>query len=166
MGRRARSANGSGTVVRDFALDGGHEIEERENNVTKAQYVFGVRVDEPLVYEKNLDGTAPFDPIEDRLYYHENALGSVIGLTNGNAQLKEGYLYDAYGRQTVYRPGLNGVVDWGDDDSILVGGISGLDNPYLFTARRLDAESGLYYYRARHLDPEQGRFLQAKRGRS
>jgi RHS repeat-associated protein len=33
-------------------------------------------------------------------------------------------------------------------------------NPFLFTGRRLDPETGLYYFRARYQDPELGRFLQ------
>ena len=32
-------------------------------------------------------------------------------------------------------------------------------NPYLFQGRRLDAESGLYYFRNRQYDPVHGRFL-------
>ncbi|MEP3244604.1 MAG: RHS repeat-associated core domain-containing protein, partial [Sneathiella sp.] len=32
-------------------------------------------------------------------------------------------------------------------------------SPYRFTGRRLDAETGLYYYRARYYSPAQGRFL-------
>ncbi len=37
---------------------------------------------------------------------------------------------------------------------------SAIDNPYLFTGRRYDPESGNYYYRARIYSPELGRFLQ------
>ncbi|MFH1776675.1 MAG: RHS repeat-associated core domain-containing protein [Candidatus Omnitrophota bacterium] len=37
---------------------------------------------------------------------------------------------------------------------------SSIGNPYGFTGRRLDAETGLYYYRARMYSPELGRFLQ------
>jgi RHS repeat-associated protein len=37
---------------------------------------------------------------------------------------------------------------------------SSFANPYYFTARRLDVETGLYYYRARYYKPEIGRFLQ------
>ena len=33
-------------------------------------------------------------------------------------------------------------------------------NPYAFTGREYDSESGLYYYRARYYDPVTGRFLQ------
>lgn len=33
-------------------------------------------------------------------------------------------------------------------------------NPFRFTGRRLDAETGLYYYRTRYYSPTLGRFLQ------
>ena len=35
-----------------------------------------------------------------------------------------------------------------------------LGNPYMYTARRYDIETGLYYYRARYYNPYIGRFLQ------
>ena len=35
-----------------------------------------------------------------------------------------------------------------------------IGNPYTFTARRYDLETGLYYYRARYYNPQIGRFLQ------
>jgi len=34
-------------------------------------------------------------------------------------------------------------------------------NPFRYTGRRYDAETGLYFYRARYYDPETGRFIQA-----
>jgi RHS repeat-associated protein len=34
------------------------------------------------------------------------------------------------------------------------------ENPFLFTGRRYDTETGLYYYRARYYNPTTGRFLQ------
>lgn len=37
---------------------------------------------------------------------------------------------------------------------------SGVGNPYLFTGRRYDADTGIYYYRTRYYSPEIGRFLQ------
>ncbi|WP_418202202.1 RHS repeat-associated core domain-containing protein [Anaerohalosphaera lusitana] len=33
-------------------------------------------------------------------------------------------------------------------------------NPYMYTGRRYDPETGLYYYRARMYSPTLGRFLQ------
>ncbi len=35
-----------------------------------------------------------------------------------------------------------------------------IGNPYMFTGRRFDLETGLYYYRARYYNPYIGRFLQ------
>jgi len=33
------------------------------------------------------------------------------------------------------------------------------DQPYSFTGREYDVETGLHYYRARYLDPNSGRFI-------
>jgi RHS repeat-associated protein len=38
--------------------------------------------------------------------------------------------------------------------------ISDVNNPYMFTGRRYDSETSLYYYRARMYAPDIGRFLQ------
>ena len=42
--------------------------------------------------------------------------------------------------------------DWGTANSLI-------DNPYLFTGRRFDEETGLMYYRNRYYDAGQGRFV-------
>jgi RHS repeat-associated protein len=63
----------------------------------------------------------------------------VIALSNASGQLVESYRYDVYGRS----------------DSV-----SFVGNPYLFTGRQYDPETGLYYYRARYYKPSIGRFLQ------
>lgn len=75
-----------------------------------------------------------------RRYYHANRLGSVIALSNQQS----GALTDQY----VYTPyGVEAQLD-----------TSG--NPFRYTGRRYDAESGLYYYRARYYWPQIGRFLE------
>jgi RHS repeat-associated protein len=65
-----------------------------------------------------------------------------------NNVLVERYAYDVFGRPTIRDPngGVLAASAWG--------------NPYLFTGRAYDAESGLYYYRARYYDYATGRFLQ------
>lgn len=73
-------------------------------------------------------------------YYHFDGLGSVTALSDSSGDLTEGYEYDIFG----------GVK----------GSFSSVGNPYYFTGRRYDAETGLYYYRARYYDPALGRFLQ------
>ena len=53
------------------------------------------------------------------------------------------------------------VVDSYDYDSYgnIEASFEGIANPFTYTGRELDAESGLYYYRARYYDSETGRFL-------
>ena len=83
-------------------------------------------------------------------YYHYNGLlGSVVALSDVNGTVIESYEYDIFGAPTIWD------VNAGTDvNSSTVG------NPYMFTARRYDDETGLYYYRARYYSPEIGRFLQ------
>ncbi|HAC66219.1 MAG TPA: hypothetical protein DCF68_22465 [Cyanothece sp. UBA12306] len=161
--RTRKEVTNSGALdgTTDFYYDNWQVLEERDgSDAVKQQYVYGVGIDEPLVMDRNLDGgSGATDPGDQRLFYHQNSLDSVYALTDDAAQIVEGYQYDAYGRQTVYEPGANGSVDFGGDDVITASGSSAVDNPYLFTGRRLDAESGLYYYRNRYLNTELGRFI-------
>ena len=72
-------------------------------------------------------------------YYHANDLGSVIALTDSTAAVTETYRYTAYGQPETP---------------------SAVGNPYLYTARRYDTETGLYSYRARYYDTNLRRFIQ------
>jgi RHS repeat-associated protein len=92
--------------------------------------VYGTNVDEPIVLADS--GAAYF--------YHADALGSVVALTNQAGAVQETYSYGPYGE---------------------VSGASAVGNPYLYTARHYDSETSLYYYRARYYDPRLGRFLQS-----
>ena len=47
------------------------------------------------------------------------------------------------------------MVGFGEPDNT-----STIGNPYLFTGRKYDSETGLYHYRARYYNPVIGRFLQ------
>jgi len=81
-------------------------------------------------------------------YYHLNALGSSIALSDAAGNVQERYSYEPFGKPTIYNA-ANVVV-----------ASSSFNNPYLFTGREYDPESGLYYYRARHYSPNLGRFIQ------
>ena len=76
---------------------------------------------------------------ETRYYYHFDGLGSVVALSNNSGDIVERYSYDVYGEPNR---------------------TSGVGNPYMFTGRELDPETGNYYYRARFYSPKIGRFLQ------
>jgi len=71
-------------------------------------------------------------------YYHADGLGSIVALTNTKGASAQLYRYDSFGRIT-------------QSGSVV--------QPYTYTAREYDTETGLYYYRARYYDPKAGRFI-------
>jgi RHS repeat-associated protein len=73
-------------------------------------------------------------------YYHYDPLGSVVALSNASGTTVETYEYSAFGEVAAT-----------DADN---------PNPFTFTGREFDKETGLYFYRARYYAPEIGRFLQ------
>ncbi len=143
LGRRiSRTIYGSPNVTIRYAYDGDRIIAEYDGSGTlRRKFVYGPGLDEPICLIDVANGNAAY-------YYHLDGLGSVVALSNVNKVLVERYAYDVFGRPTIRDP--NGVVlaasAWG--------------NPYLFTGRAYDGESGLYYYRARYYDYATGRFLQ------
>ena len=158
-GRRTRkevSASGALDGVTDFYHDGWQVIQEGNGSGGLVrQYVYGRSIDEPLVLDRNLDGDgSAIGAGDERLFYHQNTVYSVFALTDITGTVVEGYMYDAYGRQTVIAQSTGG-----GDDIFIIGGVSSSDNPYLFTGRRLDPGTGLYYYRMRYFNTEQGRFM-------
>jgi RHS repeat-associated protein len=81
-----------------------------------------------------------------RSFYHRNALGSVMEITDLNQAVVVSYRYDPYGKVTITRGGTPQSTD-------------PLGNHWTFTGRFLDEETGLLHYRARCYDPATGRFM-------
>jgi len=82
------------------------------------------------------------------VYYHADALGSTVALTNETGNLVESYAYDAFGTPSIRNgSGLNLPV-------------SGFENRFLFTGRELLRDAGIYDYRNRVYSSSLGRFLQ------
>lgn len=151
-GRRIRkvvSNSGDLDGTTNFYLDGWREIEERDGtDSVLQQYVFGAYIDEPIVLDVNSDGDDnAVGAKDDRLFFHQNILDTVFALTNVDGQSIKSYYYDIYGSAKVFTPDLNGDV-------------SNVGNLYLFTGRRLDEETNLYYFRNRYYHYEVGRFIQ------
>jgi RHS repeat-associated protein len=105
-------------------------LEYDENNTFQARYTHGPGIDEPISMQR---GGANY-------FYHQDALGTVSDLSDSSGVLARSYAYDAWG---------NIIQETGQ-----------LENPYAYTGREFDVETGLYYYRARYYDPRTGRFLQ------
>ena len=118
-------------VAKYFVYDGDDIIAEYNAAGTLlAEYVHGDGVDEVLTMARN--GAT--------YYYHHDGLGSVSEITDAAGNVVENYTYDVYGQPSVTQS--------------LIG------NPYRFTGREYDEESGIYHYRARAYSPTIGRFLQ------
>jgi RHS repeat-associated protein len=83
-----------------------------------------------------------------KYYYHANNLYNVSAITDKNGVVVEHYNYSPYGEATIL-----------DAAGTTVLGASTIANPWTFTGRRLDAETGLMYYRARYYDVDLGRFV-------
>ncbi len=118
-------------ITRRYVYDGEDILIEYDgSNVLQARYTHGPGIDEPIAVTK---GGSTF-------FYHQDGLGSVTDLTDSAGATAKSYSYDAYGN-ILESPGT-------------------VDQPYTYTGREFDSESGLSYYRARYYDPSTGRFLQ------
>lgn len=71
-------------------------------------------------------------------FYHADGLGSIVALTNTAGAVVQTYSYDSFGNVTP-----TGTIT----------------QPYAFTGREYDYETGLYFYHARYYDPKAGRFV-------
>ncbi len=74
-------------------------------------------------------------------FYHPDHLGSTALVTDADGEVTQHVAYIPYGE--VFIEERNGV--W--------------NTPYLFNAKELDEETGLYYYGARYLNPKDTRWL-------
>ena len=133
LGRRHKKS-GAGVPTEEYLADGDEEILDYDGsgNILR-RYVHGVGVDERLVM---YDGAT----LTGKEYYHADHQGTVVAMSDGaSGTLTDQYTYSAYGEVGPEGPG---------------------GNPFRYTGRRIDPETGLYYYRARYYSPVIGRFLQ------
>src|SRR5690606_30834063 len=129
-----------GQVVSDtrFLYDGARVCEEQDGlGQTLVTYVYSpVYVDEPVEMLR----TAAHPLGAGEVFFHQNARADVVALTDAAGAVVEKRFFDDYGR--------------GYDEAKQPVAASAVGNPYGFQGRRLDPETGLYYFRARHYDPE------------
>ncbi len=159
------STPGAGTVK--YAYDGLGRRIQKDVNGTKTKYVYD---NEDIVAEYNtsnvlqatyLHGPGIDEPIRmtrggQDYYYHADGLGSITELTNSTGTVVQTYKYDSFGNIVEQTPVLRSQTrkQFGE------AGGDGITNPFTYTGREFDSESGLLYYRARYYDSRIGRFLQ------
>ena len=113
-----------------FVYDGANLIEEADaSGNLAARYVFGSGVDEPLAAYRG----ATWE------FYQADGLGSITSLSTTAGTVSDSFAYDSFGNVTS--------------------STGSFSQPFRYTGREWDGETGLYYYRARYFDPSSGRFL-------
>jgi RHS repeat-associated protein len=169
--RKTVTDSGALNGVTHFIYNGAMVIEEYEvaspgageTLTLRARNFNGRYIDELCVFERkdvgDVDGDGNKTELQ-RFYYHTDSLGSVRAVTwyNGtDEKIIERVAYDIFGKATIWNWGPNRI--FGDGDDVTAASTSLVGNPYLFTGRDFDAETGLYYYRNRYYSPETGRFV-------
>jgi RHS repeat-associated protein len=124
LGRRiTKTING---VTTDFQYDGNDIVSEESGAAVSVTYLRSLNIDKPFIRKGSSEE-----------YYHTDALGSSVVLTDSSGAIDTFYEYEAFGETTV----------------------SGTStNPFQFTGRENDG-IGQYYYRKRYYNPGFSRFI-------
>ena len=133
LGRRVeKEVIDAGTATTRYVYDNEDILLELNGaNSIVARYTHGPGIDEPLIMEKN----------GQSFYYHGDGLGSITEITNQSGAVVQRYAYSSFGK-------IESQLD------------PNFVQPYTFTARELDLETGLHFYRLRNYDSSAGRFVQ------
>ncbi len=133
FGRRIEKAVtiGGVTTTSRYIYDGPNIMAEYDaSNAVVNKYTHNLAIDDPLALQTG----------GQTYYYHKDAQGTVTQITDTAGATVQTYAYDAYGN--IKTPSI------------------AIAQPYLYTGREYDPETGLYFYRARQYDAKTGRFLQ------
>jgi len=129
FGRRIQKSSPSGTT--NYLYDGGDIVEEADSaGSAVARYTQGPGVDRPLSEFRSSAAS----------YYDADGLESITSLTTASSTTGASYAYDAFGNLSAASTGS-------------------LTNPFRYTGREFDSETGLDFYRARYFDQDVGRFI-------
>ena len=125
LGRR--TSNTINSVNSQFAYDGNDIVAEIGGGAVGANYLHSLNIDEPFVRQTGTSNE----------FYHTDALGSSLALSNAQGVSATAYTYEPFGKATTT-------------------GTSG--NAFQFTGRESDG-LGLAYYRARYYSSTRHRFM-------
>src|SRR5580658_4160913 len=131
FGRRIQKSGPLGTTNYLYdGTNGGNVIEEVDSTGNVlARYTHDLGIDKPFAELRS--GTSS--------YYEQDGLGSITSLSSPAGAVANTYTYDSFGKLTA--------------------STGTLTNPFQYTGRGLDPETGIYEYRARFYDENVGRFV-------
>lgn len=117
-------------VITSYAYDGPNMVTQFDGTGNvTAGYVHNLAIDDPLSVTQA--GATYF--------YHKDSLGTTTDMTDTTGLTVQAYDYDSFGN--------------------IVGTSGSVAQPFAFTGREFDPETGLYFYRARYYDAQAGRFI-------
>jgi RHS repeat-associated protein len=124
LGRRtSKTINGTTT---EYQYDGNDIIAEIGGEAVGATYLRSLNIDEPFIRQGS-----------SKEYYHADALGSILVLSDEAGTAQTTYQYEAFGKTTITGTSTN---------------------PFQYTGRENDG-TGVYYYRARYYSPRLERLI-------
>ena len=127
--------------------------EQDASATTRATYIYGPYLDEVVQMERDLNGDGTIAPDgSETFYYHTDDMYNVVAITDGTGDVVERYAYADFGQPTILTDDTQPHTDADGRPA------SSIDNPYLFTGRRWDGETGYHWFRTRYYDPTTGRF--------
>jgi RHS repeat-associated protein len=146
---RRISTEAGGATRHFYYSDQWQVLEERVGSETarpQVRYAWGLRYVDDLIYrQRDLTGDGTQN---ERFYALQDANWNVTALAHpATGAIRERYAYKPYGELLVFDASWNQIP------------ASAFDNPYTFTGRRFDSETGLYYYRHRLFHAQLGRFV-------
>jgi RHS repeat-associated protein len=113
-----------------YLYNGANLIEEADAaGNLVARYVFGAGIDESLAASRGSTWE----------FYQADGLGSITSLSTTTGTVSDSFVYDSFGNVTS--------------------STGTFAQPFRYTGREWDAETGQIFYRARYYDPSAGRFL-------
>ncbi len=134
FGRRIKktvspSGGGSGKETTNYVYDGQNIILE---------YNQAGSISAKYTHGPNIDEPLVVQQGTNTYYYHSDGLGSITGLSNSSGTIVQTYSYDSFGN---------------------IAATGSITQPFTYTGREYDSETGMYFYRARYYDPKVGRFV-------
>ncbi|NQU40996.1 MAG: hypothetical protein HQ523_13680 [Lentisphaerae bacterium] len=137
LNRRTTKEVAATSESTEYLYDGDQVIEEKVEGSLARKFIYGNGIDSPVA----MISTGTY-------YYLRDWRGNIRVITDDSGDVVETYKYSLFGQTTIYNGSAQLIAE------------SAIGNPYGYTGRRLEPETGLYHYRNRAYSPELGRFLQ------
>jgi RHS repeat-associated protein len=142
-GRRILNTRGTNPAVDFYFSSDWQVLEEDQQGVLQRQFVWS------SVY---VDALVEQDAGSSRWYAQQDANFNVTTMLNSNGSVADRFVYDPYGKGTMYD------ANWNLQGTL--GGTVGATWKYFFQGGRFDGITGLYNFRNRDYSPTLGRWMQ------